>query len=310
MNIIFMGTPHFSLPTLNKLLENKYNVMKVFTRLDKPQGRGLKIKTTPVGDYCQNLSLPVFKTGSLKKNEIIEEIKNLNPEAIVVVAFGAFLPKEILQIPKYGCINLHPSLLPKYRGPSPIHYALLEGDKTTGVTTMILDEGTDTGPILLQEEVSILPDDTYGILSRRLAIIGADLMIKTLKELKEGKIIPKPQDNSKATITKKIEKEDCKIDWKLPAEKILNMIRAFNPFPGAYTYFNKKILKIWEAELVPFESDKFLPGMVIDVKSRGIDIACGKDAIRIKKLQLEGKNACYSYQFTCGYKILTGELWG
>ncbi len=310
MNIIYMGTPHFALQTLNKLLENKYDILRIFTRLDKPQGRGLEIKNTPVGEYCQNLSLPVFKINTLRKNEIIEEVEKLKPEAIVVVAFGAFLPKEILEIPKYGCINLHPSLLPRHRGPSPIQYALLEGDETTGVTTMVLDEGMDTGPILLQEEVSILPDDTYGTLSERLAKIGANLMIKTLKELEEGKIIPKQQDNSKATITKKIEKENCKIDWKLPAQKIRNMIRAFNPFPGAYTYFNKKILKIWEAEVVPFEVKSFTPGMIIDVKSRGIDIACGKDVLRIKKLQIEGKNACYSYQFICGYKILTGELWG
>lgn len=309
MNIIFMGTPHFSLPTLTKLAESKHKILKVFTRLDKAQGRGLKLKTTPVGEYCQNLSLPILKTGSLKKPPVIEEIKNLKPDAIVVVAFGAFLPKEILQIPKYGCINLHPSLLPRHRGPSPIQFALLEGDSTTGVTTMILDEGMDTGPILLQEEVAILPDDNYGKLSERLALIGADLILKTLEGIEKNEIIPKPQDHSKATLTKKIEKEDCRIDWKLPAQRILNMIKAFTPYPGAFTYFNKKILKIWEAEVIPFENKNITPGTIIETKARGIDIACGKDLLRIKKLQIEGKKPCQANAFTCGYRVVAGELW-
>lgn len=309
MNIIFMGTPHFSLPTLTKLLENNYKILKVFTRLDKVQGRGLHLKTTPVGEYCQNLSLPLFKTGSLKKAETIDEIKNLNPDVAIVVAFGAFLPKEILEIPKYGCINLHPSLLPKYRGPSPIQYALLEGDETTGVTTMILDEGMDTGPILLQEEVSILPDDTYGSLSERLSIIGADLILKTLQGIKNKKIIPKEQDHSKATITKKIEKENCKINWKLPALRIRNLVRAFNPFPGAFTHFSGKFLKIWEGEVVKIEDKGITPGTIIDVKARGVDVACGEDAFRITKLQMEGKKPCHISSFICGHKLYVGELW-
>lgn len=309
MKIIFMGTPHFSLATLSKLLESKHKVLKVFTRLDKPKGRGLQLKTTPVGEYCQNLSLPLFKTSSLKKNDVLEEIRSLNPDAIVVVAFGAFIPKEILEIPKFGCINLHPSLLPRHRGPSPIQYALLEGDQTTGVTTMLLDEGMDTGPIFKQEEVAILLEDNYIKLSERLALIGANLMIKTLEEIENGKIKPVPQDPLKATYTKKITSDDLKINWKLPAEKIKNMIRAFSPFPGAYTYFNKKILKIWEGEVIKSDKKDFPPGTIVDVKSRGIDIFCGEDIFRITKLQIEGKKPCHSSAFICGHKIIIGEVW-
>lgn len=309
MNIIFMGTPHFSLATLSKLLESKHKVLKVFTRLDKPQGRGLQLKTTPVGEYCQNLSLPLFKTVSLKKNNVLEEIKSLNPDAIVVVAFGAFLPKEILEIPKFGCINLHPSLLPRHRGPSPIQYALLEGDQTTGVTTMLLDEGMDTGPILKQEEVTILPEDNYIKLSERLAIIGANLMLKSLEEIENGKITPMPQNHAKATYTKKITSDDLKINWELPAEKIKNIIRAFSPFPGAYTYYHNKVLKIWEGEVVKSDKKDFLPGTIVDVKSRGIDIYCGEDIFRITKLQIEGKKPCHASSFVCGHKVIIGEVW-
>lgn len=309
MKIIFMGTPHFSLPTLSNLLNSKHEIIKVVTRLDKQQGRGLKLKTTPVGEYCQNLSLPTFKVGSLKKQSIIKEIKNLNPDCIVVVAFGAIIPKEILEIPKYGCINLHPSLLPKYRGPSPIQYALLEGEKTTGVTTMILDEGLDTGPILLQEEVAILPDDNYKTLSERLARIGADLMLKTLEGIEKGNIIPKPQDNEKATYTKKIEKKDCLIDWNFPAKRILNMVKAFYPNPCAFTYFHGKILKIIEGEIIEFKEKSIAPGTIFDVKARGIDVVCGEDIFRIKIVHLEGKNPCHVSAFICGHKIDPGQIW-
>ncbi len=308
MKILFMGTPEFAIPSLKEIYLSHHKLLCVFTRLDKPRGRGIEVKATPVGKFCEENSIPLEKVGSLKKPEVIEKIKEMNPDAIVVVAFGAFLPSSILSIPKYGCINLHPSVLPKYRGPSPIQYALLNGDRTTGVTTMLLDEGMDSGPLLLQEEVVILPIDDYGKLSDRLSKIGAKLLLKTLEGLENNKIKPKPQDHSSATFTKKLEKNDFQICWANDAERVDNSVRAFNP-PGAFTYFSGKILKILQGEVIDNEKNFGYPGSILEVKSRGIDIACGKGAYRIKLLQLEGKKPCLVSDFINGHKVLVGEIW-
>ncbi len=244
MNIIFMGTPDFAVPTLTKLCESGHTISAVFTQPDKPVGRK-QILTPPDVKVCAlKYGLKVLQPDTLKDDNSIEEIKKLNPDVIVVVAYGKILPKAVLDIPKYGCVNVHGSLLPKYRGASPIQSAVLNGDRVTGVTTMFMGEGLDTGDILLTEETEIGENETSAELFDRLASLGADLLIKTLSELEKGSITPIKQDESKATYTKKITRAMCPIDWNKPSEEIHNQVRGLQTWPVAVTKLGGKDVKI------------------------------------------------------------------
>lgn len=251
MNILFMGTPDFAKESLESIYNAKYNIIGVVTNPDKPKGRGMKMIASPVKEFALEKKIPVFQPLKIRKNtEFIEKIKELNPDVICVVAYGKILPKEILDIPQYGCINVHGSLLPKYRGAAPIQWSVINGDKETGVTTMYMDIGMDTGDMILKEKVSIGENETTGELWNRLSKIGGELLVKTLKLIEEGNA-PRTKQGEDYTIAPMLDKEIAQIDWNnKTAKQIKNLIRGLNPIMGAYTFVNGKKLKIWKAKIV------------------------------------------------------------
>lgn len=268
LKIVFMGTPDFAKVSLESLYKAGYNIEAVVTNIDKPKGRGMKLISSPVKQFAEENGLKVLQPEKIKNNfNFIEEIKNINPDVICVVAYGKILPKEILEIPKLGCINVHGSLLPKYRGAAPIQWAVLNGDKKTGITTMYMDVGMDTGDMILKEKVSIGENETTGELWDRLSKIGGELLVKTLKLIEDGNA-PRTKQGEDYTIAPMLDKEMANIDWEnKTAEQIKNLIRGLNPIMGAYTFVNGKKLKIWKAQVV--EENKIL---VSDNKIKNGDI--------------------------------------
>lgn len=251
MNILFMGTPDFAKESLEAIYKAKYNIIGVVTNPDKPKGRGMKMIASPVKEFALKNNIQVFQPLKVRKNtEFIEKIKELNPDVICVVAYGKILPKEILDIPQFGCINVHGSLLPKYRGSAPIQWSVINGDKETGVTTMYMDIGMDTGDMILKEKVSIGEDETTGELWNRLSKIGGEILVKTLKLVEKGKA-PRTKQGEDYTIAPMLDKEMAQIDWNnKTSEQIKNLVRGLNPIMGAYTFVNGKKLKIWKAQIV------------------------------------------------------------
>lgn len=251
MNILFMGTPDFAKESLEAIYKAKYNIIGVVTNPDKPKGRGMKMIASPVKEFALKNNIQVFQPLKVRKNtEFIEKIKELNPDVICVVAYGKILPKEILDIPQFGCINVHGSLLPKYRGAAPIQWSVINGDKETGVTTMYMDIGMDTGDMILKEKVSIGEDETTGELWNRLSKIGGEILVKTLKLVEKGKA-PRTKQGEDYTIAPMLDKEMAQIDWNnKTSEQIKNLVRGLNPIMGAYTFVNGKKLKIWKAQIV------------------------------------------------------------
>ncbi len=297
MRVLFMGTPDFAEESLKSLVEANYDVIGVVTNPDKPKGRGMKMVASPVKEYAQEKGLKIYQPEKVRKNvEFIEEIKNLNPDVICVVAYGKILPKEILEIPKLGCINVHGSLLPKYRGAAPIQWAVLNGDKTTGITTMYMDEGMDTGDMILKQEVEIGEDETTGELWDRLSKIGGELLVKTLKEIEKGTATKEKQGDD-FTTAPMLSKEMAKIDWnKKTAQEIKNLVRGLNPIMGAYTFLNGKKIKFWKVDLakedeIMVENLDFLGnGVVLLSDSKDGLYIKAKDGI-IKVLEIQGENA-------------------
>lgn len=300
MNIVFMGTPDFAKESLKALLDAGHKILGVFTQPDKKSGRGQKVNFSSVKEFAIEKNLKIFQPNSLKTEEAFKTIKDLNPELIVVVAYGKILPKNILDIPINGCINVHGSLLPKYRGAAPIQWTILDGQKETGVTTMFMDEGMDTGDILLKEKVSIKDDETSGELFSRLSIIGAKLLIKTIRCIEEKKLTPKKQDNSLATYTKMLTKEMGLIDWNDSAFKIYNLVRGLNPWPVAYTFLDEKKVKIYKVKVLKNVFGN--PGEILS--ENPFVVACKEnEAIEIIELQMENKKRMLSSDFLRGYKI-------
>ena len=297
MKILFMGTPDFAEESLRSLVEANYDIIGVVTNPDKPKGRGMKMIASPVKEYAEEKGLKIYQPEKIRKNvQFIEEIRNLNPDVICVVAYGKILPKEILEIPKLGCINVHGSLLPKYRGAAPIQWAVLNGDKTTGITTMYMDEGMDTGDMILKEEVEIGEDETTGELWQRLAKIGGTLLVKTLKEIEKG-TAPRQKQSNDYTIAPMLSKEMAKIDWnKKTVQEIKNLVRGLNPIMGAYTFLNGKKIKFWKVDLVKedeimAENLDFLGnGVVLLSDSKDGLYIKGKGGI-LKVLEIQGENA-------------------
>ena len=247
MNILFFGTPDFAVPTLERLIAEKFAIDLVVTNLDEPSGRGYEVKAPPVKQAALRAGLEVYQPAKLKDPATVDFLSRYRPDAIVVVAYGHILPKWMIDLPRLGCINLHASLLPKYRGAAPIQWSLIRGESVTGVTTMRIDVGLDTGDILLKREVEIQDDDTSETLGARLSQLGADLMVETLRRLEHGDLEAQPQDHAQATLAPILKKEDGRIDWNLPALEIWNRIRGLRPWPGAYTRFRGKNLHIWAA---------------------------------------------------------------
>ena len=305
MRIVFMGTPDFSVPALKAIVEAGHQVTAVVTQPEKPKGRGKDVQMTPVKIQALEYGIPVYQPVKVKTPEFVEVLKKEAPDAIVVIAFGQLLSKEILDLPKYGCVNIHASLLPKYRGAAPIQWAVINGDAVTGVTTMRMDEGLDTGDMILKEEVKIRADETGGSLFDRLSEVGAKLCVRTMEAIDAGTATYTPQDNSQATHTAKIYKEMGSIDWKQGAKEIECLIRGLDPWPSAYTRLGDKMLKIWKAQVVSEESGAE-PGCIVKVEKDHILVQTGKGMLAISELQLEGKKLMPVEAFLNGYEIEEG----
>ncbi len=307
MNIVFMGTPEFSLPTLKTLHHSSHSILAVITQPDKPKGRGQKLLVSPIKQYALDSDLPILQPKTVNDPEFIESLKQNRPDAIIVVAFGQILSETFLKIPKQFCINLHSSLLPKYRGAAPIHRAILNGDTKSGVTTMIMDKGMDTGDILLMQETPIHETDTAQTLHDTLSERGGTLVLETLKRLEENTLLPVPQDHSQATYAAKLKKEEGLVHWEQSATTLSNQVRGLTPWPGTYTLLNKKrlrILKVQVSEGTP--DDK--PGEVARVTDVGIEVGTGQGRLLITELQPEGKKSMSAKSFLAGYKIERGTL--
>ena len=302
MKIVFMGTPDFSVNALENIVKAGHDVVGVITQPDKPKGRGGKMQYTPVKEKALELGLDVYQPQRVKETEFIEKLKEMNPDAIVVIAFGQILPKAILDMPKYGCINVHASLLPKYRGAAPIQWSVIDGEKETGVTTMYMNEGLDTGDIIDKVVVPIDKKETGGSLFDKLAIEGGKLILKTLIELENGTAVRTPQDDSKSNYAGMINKHLGKIDFNKSANEIERLIRGLNPWPSAYTKMDGKTLKIWDADVDDSENDS-APGTITEVGKDFIRVATGKGSLKILELQLEGKKRMKTRDFLNGAKI-------
>ncbi|HDP69945.1 MAG TPA: methionyl-tRNA formyltransferase [Actinobacteria bacterium] len=307
MKIIFMGTPQFAIPSLNALLDSKHQVLAVVTQPDRPKGRRLRLSLSPVKELALKKKIPIIQPSSLNDDEFKKQITNLNPDIIIVVAFGRLIPSWLLNLSTYGCVNLHASLLPKYRGAAPIQRAIMDGCAETGATTMFMDEGLDTGDVLLQKKVPILDDETAGELHDKLSYLGPDLILKTVKGFESNSIKQIKQINAEATFAPKIEKDEAKINWNKPAQEVRNLIRALNPVPGAHTLFNGERLKILRAKEVENKSSLSV-GLIIDIKEgAGFVISCKKNALLVLQVQPEGKKAMGADEFTRGHTVKRGD---
>ena len=305
--IVFFGTPSFALPTLQSLLGEPDQVVGVVTQPDREKGRGRKVVISPVKELALRHGLVPLQPERAKEGAFQEALRDLQPGIIVVVAYGQILPKSVLNIPKYGAVNVHASLLPKYRGAAPIAWAILKGEEMTGVTTMLLDEGMDTGDILLQTEVPIGDGETCETLHDRLASSGAQLLLKTLENMKAENIRPIPQDHSKATYAPLLKKEDGHIDWKKEAKEIDRQIRAFNPWPGAFTKWGDQLLKIYRGETRE-RASAGKAGAVVWMGSDFIEVETGKDSYLIKEVQMEGRRRMTIREFLSGHPMPVGTV--
>ncbi len=303
MRVAFMGTPAIAVPTLEKLYQ-QHDVVVVITKPDKPTGRNLKITQSEIKEFALLKKTPVIQPTSLKDNQQHKnELEALSLDVVVVVAYGLIIPRWLIDIPPFGCINLHGSLLPEYRGAAPIQRAIMEGKSTTGLTTMLIDEGMDTGDMLLEVEVRIEDDDNNGSLSKKMGQAGADLVIETLEALKKGSILAVPQDDKKATHAEMIDKAEMKIDWNKKAIEIGRQVRALAPKPGAYTYMDGRRVKIFEVEAI--DGDNAGPGEVVEIDGELI-IATGSGRLIILTLQPEGKKLMRGDEFIRGYQVKVG----
>ncbi len=310
MRVVFMGTPDFAVGTLEKLVETGHEVVGVVTQPDKPKGRGKAMQPTPVKEAALKHGLQVYQPRKVREESFQEVLRELAPEVIVVVAFGQIIPKSILELPKYGCLNVHASLLPKYRGAAPIQWAVIDGEKTAGVTIMKMDEGLDTGDMYSVAEIPLSADETGGSLFDKLSSLGAELLADTLPKVAAGELTAVPQpEESPTEYARMISKEDGRIDWCRPAEELERRIRGVIPWPGAFSRLNNKTLKIWKAEILETDSD-LEPGQVTAADKEGLVIQTGKGQIRITDLQLEGKKRMDAAAFLRGYQIETGTRLG
>src|SRR5580658_5452202 len=308
LNLVFCGTPRFAVPTLEKIVEAGHHIHLVVTQPDRPKGRGLELIASPVKQSALRLNLPINQPERIKSNEEFRaQLTAINPDAIIVVGYGRIIPQWMLDLAPLGNINLHASLLPKYRGAAPIQWAIANGETVTGNTTMRIDAGLDTGDILLQRELPIAPDDTAETLAPRLATIGADLMVQTLRALQAGTVHPRPQDNSKATLAPILKKEDGLIDFSRSATEVFNRIRGFQPWPGAYTKFRGKNMQILNARP---DSDA-LPAAELHSRAGQVLVGCGHNSsLELLEVQLEGKKRTSARDFVNGYRPQPGERLG
>lgn len=311
MKVVFMGTPDFAVPSLEALIAEGHDVQAVVTQPDRPAGRGQKVKMSSVKTAALNHRLPVLQPIRVSEVDFIEKLRSINPDVIVVTAFGQKIPQEILSLPKYGCVNVHGSLLPKYRGASPINWAIIDGNTVTGITTMLMDAGWDTGDILLQAELPISSDDTAGTLHDKLAELGAKVLLDTLKGLEAGTVRPKPQDHSAATYVRMLKKEDAELDWDQPPKRVVDFVRGMQPWPVAYTFFGDRLVKIWKCKVldnqqIPDE-ESLVPGTVFGSDDQCIFVAVRGGAVGILELQPENGRRMTGRDFLNGYHVSCGD---
>ena len=312
MRVVFMGTPEFAIPPLKHLIFNKYQVVAVYTKPDKPAGRGRSLVSPPLKRTALTWKLPVVQPISLKSAEVMAQLSEFHPDVIVVAAFGQILPQSVLDIPSYGCINIHPSLLPRFRGASPVAAAILAGDELTGVSIMLMDRGLDTGPILARAQIPISAQDTTGSLTAKLSLIAAQLLLEVLPRWSRGELTPQPQNEAEATYSGSISKEEGEIDWHLPAVGIWRRVRALQPWPGCYTRWQGRQLKIIEA--VPLPGERALEvGQVVAltpaVESKAVfGVSTREGILGVLRVQLEGKRAMSAAEFLRGQRQFIGSI--
>lgn len=309
MKVIFMGTPDFSVGTLEALIEDGHEVVLAVTQPDKPKGRGKEMQFTPVKECAIKNNIPVYQPIRIRDEECIEKLRTYEADIMVVVAFGQILPKSILEMCPYGCVNVHASLLPKYRGAAPIQWAIIDGETVTGVTTMQMDEGLDTGDMLLKTEILISEKETGGSLHDKLAEAGAKLCVETLKELEAGTVTPIPQGETTTSYAKMLDKKLGNIDWTQSANQIERLIRGLTPWPSAYTNWEDKVMKIWDAEVTGGKTDE-TPGTIVKVEKDAFYVQCKDSLLKVCELQIPGKKRMDAGAFLRGYSIKEGEILG
>ena len=305
LRTVFMGTPDFALQTLQGLIDAGCKMVGVYTQPDRPKGRGKQLAVPPVKELAQKYDIPVYQPLKLRQPEAVAELEALAPDLIVVVAYGQILPKSVLEIPAHGCINVHASLLPKYRGAAPINKAIIDGETETGITTMYMDVGLDTGDMLVKKTLAIGPEETAGELHDRLASLGRETMEETLRQLCAGTLQREVQDDEQSTYASLMKKEDGRIDWNRSAQEIHNHVRGLDPWPGAYTTINGELLKL--AETSP-EAAEGLAGSVIAADKNGVCVACGSGSLRIQQLQLAGRKRLAAADFLRGCPLEAGAM--
>ncbi len=308
MNIIFMGTPDFAVPCLEKLIGAGYSILEVVTQPDRPKGRKKELTPPPVKEAALKHGVPVFQPEKLKSPEAVEHIVSLQPDLIVTAAYGQILPKSIIDLPKWGCINVHASLLPKYRGGAPIHKSIIEGEQETGVTIMYMVEKLDAGDILSQVVVPIEKEDHVGTLHDKLSEAGSALLLETIPLLIEGKIKPRKQEEELVTYAWNIQREDEKINWNRSAREIYNQIRGLHPWPVAYAQLGDQVFKVWWAEAVSENATGEEPGTILNWQPEGIDVACGNGVVRLKEVQPAGKKRMSVSDFVRGVGQLGAQF--
>ncbi len=307
MRIVFMGTPDFSVPVLEALVQEGHEVVQVVTQPDKPKGRGKSVLMTPVKEKALALGLPVWQPERIRRPEAVEQLKELAPDVIVVVAFGQILSRQVLDIPRLGCVNVHASLLPKYRGAAPIQWAILDGETCTGVTTMLMDEGIDTGNMLEKLEVPIAPDETGGSLHDKLSRAGAELIRSTLRRLEAGTLVPEPQTEEGTCYARMLTKTMGDIDWNMDAAAIERLIRGLNPWPSAYTHLDGRTLKIWKAQ-VQEGNPEGVCGQIVETGRDSISVKTGNGVLVLQEVQLEGKKRMDAGAFLRGFPLKAGTV--
>ncbi len=317
MRIVFMGTPDFSVPTLESLAESGHQVVAVVTQPDKPKGRGKEVQMPPVKQAALARGIPVYQPLRARDSGFIRQMQKLEPDVMVVIAFGQILSEELLKVPVYGCINIHASLLPKYRGAAPIQWAVINGDEETGITTMMMDPGLDTGDMLEKRVVQLSGTETGGSLFDRLSRMGGELILSTLKKLEAGTLVRTPQDHSQATHVKKITKELGRMDWSMDAVSLERLVRGLNPWPSAYTHYQGKMLKIWEAQVASGQeagtgAGEGTPasGQILEARGGCLRVQTGKGVLKIQSLQLEGKKRMDTAAFLRGFQMESGSVLG
>ena len=306
MKIVFMGTPDLAAEVLDTMMKNGCEVTLAVTQPDRPKGRGRGVIKTPVHECAARWGIPVFSPVKVKTPDAVQRLREEAPDLIVVAAFGQILSKEILELPRYGCVNVHASLLPKYRGAAPIQWAVIDGEEKSGVTIMQMDVGLDTGDILLQEEIPLAADETGESLYNKMAKLGGELLVKALPMIEQGTLTPIKQDDSASSYASMLRKEMGNIDWTMPAEKIERLVRGLNSWPGAYTFMNGKMLKIWGSSVADCAADGE-PGTVVGTDKKAIYVRCGEGVLALTEVQYEGKKRMSTQAFLLGAKVEPGQ---